>query len=277
MNTLSHTAALLSAPPKVTVVTIVLNAVDVIERTLKSVIGQDYPNLEYIVVDGMSTDGTLELIQKYSSRIDTLVSGKDGGIYQAMNKGAAMASGEWLLFMNGGDVFAGPDVISRTFANCDHAKIDFIYGDMIITHEGRRVIRIAPDALTLKDNNRFSHQSTFIRTNLQNEYSFDISEKIAADYDLYLRLFKAGKMFKHVDVVVSEFFTGGLSDRPPEETIRLQHRVYKKHFPRGDIFLYFKLTVLGAKKLAKMLIPARVWAELKRLRSRGKLLSSSEY
>lgn len=272
----SKTTALLSAHPKVTVVTIVLNAAEVIERTVKSVVGQDYPNLEYIVVDGLSTDGTFELIQKYRSGIDKLVSEKDGGIYQAMNKGAAMASGEWILFMNGGDLFVEPDVISRTFASCDHTAFDAIYGDGVFTHEGRRYIGRAPDVATLHDGNGFSHQSTFIRTALQNEYAFDVNEKIAADYDLFLRLRKAGKVFRHVDVLVSEFFTGGFSERPPEETIRLRHRVYKKHFPRHDIVLHYKLARLAAKKVVRALIPTQAWEGFKRLRDSRKLLPGAE-
>jgi glycosyltransferase involved in cell wall biosynthesis len=259
----------------VTVITIVLNAVEVIERTLRSVTGQDYPNLEYIVVDGLSTDGTLDLIEKYRNDITALVSGKDGGIYPAMNKGADMATGEWILYMNGGDVFMGNDVITRTFAGRDWASVDVIYGDGVFTHEGVRVVARAPDAVTLHDGNDFSHQSTFIRAALQKEYRFDVNERVAADYDLFLRLYKAGKVFRRVDVVASEFFTGGFSNLPPAETIRLRHRVYKKHLPRSDLVLYFRLFRLAAKVLVRSLVPASAWEGLKRLRNRGKTLPQS--
>jgi glycosyltransferase involved in cell wall biosynthesis len=265
----------LAGLPKVTVITIVLNAADVIERTLKSVIAQDYPYLEYLVVDGKSTDGTLELVQQYRHGITTLVSEKDGGVYQAMNKGADMASGEFILYMNGGDVFVAPDAITRTFAACDWARCDVIYGDGVFTHEGRRLAGRAPDRVTLHDGNGFSHQSTFMRATLQKEYGFDVTERVAADYDLFLRLYKAGKVFRRVDVVVSEFFTGGLSTLPEAETIRLRHRVYKKHLPRSDMVLHFRLARLAAKTVVRALVPTRAWEGLKNFRDRRKVLQQS--
>src|SRR5258707_957655 len=101
--------------PKVTVVTVVLNAVDVLDRTVRSVVDQDYPDLEYVVVDGQSTDGTLTLLHDYRDRIHQFVSERDGGIYEAMNKGAALATGDWVLFMNAGDLFVEKDVVTRAF------------------------------------------------------------------------------------------------------------------------------------------------------------------
>ena len=258
--------------PRVTVITIVLNAVEVIDRTLASVVAQDYPNLEYIVVDGLSTDGTLDVIERYRSRITLLVSEKDGGIYQAMNKGAALATGEWILFMNGGDRFVGKDAITQAFASCNWQACDVIFGDGIFSHQGYRVVERAPDVVTLRDGNGFSHQSTFVRAELQKAYGFDVSERVAADYDLFLRLYAAGKVFTHVDVVVSEFFSGGFSNLPPAQTIRLRHRVYKKHLARSDLVLYGRLARLGIKQAIKTLLPTRTWQELKRLRSRGKVL-----
>ncbi|MEO8003694.1 MAG: glycosyltransferase family 2 protein [Betaproteobacteria bacterium] len=259
--------------PTVSVITVVLNAVAVIERTLQSVVSQDYPHLEYIVVDGGSTDGTEKLIGQYSHRISRWVSEKDGGIYEAMNKGAAMASGEWILFMNGGDVFAKSDVIARTFSGLAWKEADVIYGDGVICHEGYRIVERAPDHITLTDGNGFSHQSSFMRTELQKQYGFDVTERIAADYDLFLRLYKDGKVFRRADVVISEFFTGGFSNLPPGQTIRLRHRVYTKHFSRAWWILYLRLARLAAKNAARGLIPAAAWERLKRLRDRNRFLS----
>lgn len=261
--------------PKVTVITIVLNAVRVIERTLKSVIAQDYPNLEYIVVDGRSSDGTLELIQKYKHGISTLISEPDGGIYEAMNKGAALAKGEWILFMNAGDLFVENDVITRTFAGCNWSECDVIYGDGIFSSDEYRLVERAPDRVTLTDGNGFSHQSTFVRATLQKEYGFDVSERVAADYDFFLRLYKANKVFRRVDVVISEFFIGGFSTLAPMETIGLRHRVYKKHLPRSDLVLYFRLAVRMIKIAGKAIVPLKAWNAVKRFRVRGKMLPES--
>lgn len=261
--------------PKVTVIMIVLNAVRVIERTLKSVIAQDYPNLEYIVVDGRSSDGTLELIQQYKHGISTLISEPDGGIYEAMNKGASLAKGEWILFMNAGDLFVENDVITRTFAGCNGSECDVIYGDGIFSSDEYRLVERAPDRVTLTDGNGFSHQSTFVRATLQKAYGFDVSERVAADYDLFLRLYKAYKVFRRVDVVISEFFIGGFSTLSPMETIRLRHRVYKKHLPRSDLVLYFRLAVRMIKIAGKAIVPLKAWNAVKRFRVRGKMLPKS--
>lgn len=260
--------------PKVTVITVVLNAVDVLDRTVRSVIAQDYPDLEYIVVDGRSTDGTLEMLKGFGDAIDTLVSERDGGIYEAMNKGVSLASGDWVVFMNAGDLFVENDAVKRAFSACHWQECDVIYGDGIVNYKGYRIFQRAPQRVTLTDGNGFSHQSTFVRVALQKQYGFDVSERIAADYDLFLRLLKANKVFRHVDVVVSEFFTGGFSDLPLLETIRLRHRVYKKHFPRSDIVLYFRLAMRWSTTTARTMVPEKLWEALKRRRDRGKLLSA---
>lgn len=257
--------------PRVTVVTVVLNQGDVIERTLRSVVEQDYPNLEYIVVDGLSVDGTLDIVRRYESRITQWVSGKDGGPYGGMNRGALLATGEWIIFMNGGDLFVERDVVTRVFANRDVSVTDVIYGDGIVCGEGYRALERTAAVATLADGNGFSHQASFVRTALQQQFGFDVSEKVAADYDLFLRLRKAGRVFVHVDVVICEFFLGGVSTLRRDETIRLRHRVYKKHFSRSELVLYYRLGVLAAKVGARALVPLSVWESLKRICNRGKI------
>ena len=102
---------------KISIITVVYNDVEHIEETIKSVISQDYQNIEYLVIDGNSTDGTLEICKKYSESISRIVSESDTGIYNAMNKGVKLASGEWLFFLNSGDVFYDEKVISNIFKN----------------------------------------------------------------------------------------------------------------------------------------------------------------
>lgn len=266
------TAAPQATLPKVTVITVVLNAVDLIERTLQSVINQDYPNLEYIIVDGLSTDGTLDVVAKYSDGITQMVSGKDGGIYQAMNKGAGLATGEWILFQNAGDFFVDNGVISRSFQSCDWEKCDVIYGDSIYVYEDYRWVEYAVPQATMEDGLGFCHQSCFVRTALQKEYGLDATERVAADYDLGLRLLKAGKVFKKVDVLITEFLTGGYSALAPQDTVRLRHRVYTKYFPRSKLVMYAKLSRLAVKHGLKAVFPSKAWGALKRLRDRGRAL-----
>src|ERR1700761_6569563 len=109
--------------PKLRVITIVYNNAAHSERTILSVLNQTYPNIEYIIVDGLSTDGTLEIIKKYSNKIARLISGKDAGIYDAMNKGLSAATGDYVLFMNSGDELYSANTISDVFATADDADI----------------------------------------------------------------------------------------------------------------------------------------------------------
>ena len=263
MNISLNESSTREALPKVTIITVVLNAASVVERTLISVLAQDYPNLEYLVVDGQSTDGTLSIIEKYSHGITRWISEKDSGIYDAMNKAANLASGEWVIFMNAGDLFVANDVISRAVSSCKWAECDVIYGDTIYTFNEYRILKRAPDIVTLSDGIGFSHQSCFVKTALQKEYGFDLNEHVAADYDLFLRLHKAGKVFRRVDVVMSAFFFGGFSNRPRMEVILMRHRIYTKYYSRSKVALYIVLIKQVIKSMVRSVIPKKTWEQMK--------------
>ena len=121
---------------RVTVVTVTFNAEDCIEDTILSVINQSYKNIEYIVVDGLSTDGTLDVVRRYADRIDTWMSEKDLGIYDAMNKAIDIASGDWIVFMNAGDSFYNNDVIKDVFENVPEGA-ELVYGHHAWKHNGK--------------------------------------------------------------------------------------------------------------------------------------------
>ena len=120
--------------PLVSVVTVSYNAVDCIERTMQSVFGQTYANIEYIVIDGGSNDGTVGIIQKYASRIDYWISEKDRGIYDAMNKGIRQARGEWISFINCGDEYCGSNVLEEVFHSAIENRTGVIYGNIMFKY-----------------------------------------------------------------------------------------------------------------------------------------------
>lgn len=131
----AHAVKVSSKQPLISVVTVVFNDIENLQRTIESIASQTYQNVEHIVIDGGSIDGTLEII-KANLSIDYWLSEKDGGIYDAMNKGVKVATGEWINFMNSGDVFFSDSVLSDVFNNVDLGVSDLIYGDVEIDYGG---------------------------------------------------------------------------------------------------------------------------------------------
>lgn len=197
---------------RLTVVTVCYNASSVIAKTLESVIGQTYPNIEYIIIDGGSTDGTQDIIKKYLGNISCFISEPDNGTYDAMNKAIARASGEWISFINAGDYYFQSSTISEVFANKIDENIDFIYGDYVWKSKDYEV-KIPSRPLDLMwQKISFSHQSLITRTRLMKEKKFDLSFDIASDYNFYFSSYMNGSKFHKLDFPISVFIEGGLSD-----------------------------------------------------------------
>ena len=188
--------------PKISIITVAYNAVDTIEETILSVINQTYSNIEYIIIDGGSIDGTIDIIKKYSDNISYWISEPDKGIYDAMNKGINIATGEWINFMNAGDIFYNFNTlvdifeINRTFA-------DVVYGDRISKCSfGEFYHKV--DTLD-KFNKYFPifHQSTFIKTKILKNNKFDLKYKICADYNQLYQLYKQNYTFHYLPISIS--------------------------------------------------------------------------
>jgi glycosyltransferase involved in cell wall biosynthesis len=217
--------------PKISVVTINLNRRAELEATIKSVVAQSYPNIEYVVVDGGSNDGSVELIKEWSSRINHWISEADAGIYDAMNKGVRVATGQWVIFMNAGDRFHDESVVADIFAE-PRDDAELIYGHSLLWYprEGieRFVAAESPSVLPLRMN--CSHQSLFARRTvlLRRPLSVDL---LAADYEFLARMHSEGARFKAVDRVVSVCANGGISD---------MNRV-QSHFQRWKIATQYGL------------------------------------
>lgn len=179
---------------KVSVVTVTFNCADSFARTAESVLSQDYPLMEYIVVDGASTDGTLDIIGLYKDRIDVLVSEKDYGVYDAMNKAISLASGNWIIFMNAGDTFASQSVVSTVFKDNQTGK-KVIYGNTVYLNEdGSKTMHNTPDIAhfekALMMYQPYCHQSVFYNIDDKKDCIYDLRFRICADYDVALRYYK---------------------------------------------------------------------------------------
>lgn len=206
---------------KVSVITVVRNAVDKIEPTLLSVLGQDYPNVEYIVVDGDSSDGTLDVIRRYRDRISVLVSEPDDGIYDAINKGIMLATGDWIGIMNAGDSFAAKDTLSQIFgADGEIRGCDVVYGDAIgVDGNVELPVDGANDITALETGPCYRHGASFVRSATHRRYPFDLSLKsqlgFALDYEQIYRMYRAGAVFRKVALPVMRYELRGASTVSP--------------------------------------------------------------
>lgn len=219
--------------PRLSIITVVYNNVKDIERTMLSVIEQTYTNIEYIVVDGFSTDGTLEIIQQYYTRITTLISEKDKGIYDAMNKGLAVATGDYVLFMNSGDELFAPDTVKHVFASA--ANADIYYGETEMIDEqgnslGRRRHQ-APEQFTWKDfkyGMSISHQAIYIKRALVKPY--DSKYQLSADIDWILQAAKQAKQIVNVNRYVAKYLVGGLSKTKHLQSLLERFTIMREHY-----------------------------------------------
>lgn len=180
--------------PKVSIITVVLNGVETIEGTIKSVLSQDYKGIEYIIVDGGSTDGTLDILKKYHDRIQKYISEPDDGIYNAMNKGVRLSSGDIVATLNGNDVYANRSIVGEMIDFIENRSLDAAYGDLVYVDKGdlEKVTRVWRPGEYKKGAFRYGwvipHPTFFCRKQIFEKYGY-LNEKfqVAADFELLLR------------------------------------------------------------------------------------------
>lgn len=242
--------------PLISVVTVSYNAISTIEATLLSVIGQSFEDFEYLIIDGGSSDGTLDVIQKYSRHIDCLVSESDRGIYDGMNKAIRKAKGQWILFINCGDVFADSNVLQSLESSLRNPSVGVVYGDTIYqTTVGRYLLY--PDSLSAMDFHLpFCHQSCLVRTELIRETPFDLSYRYVADYDLFYRLYQRGVSFhyEHLPIAVYDSTDGFTATN--RTSCMLEHFKVNQRHPSLGFIVRLKLTNFLFKLLPVFFINA---------------------
>lgn len=202
--------------PKLSVITIVYNNAIAIERTMLSVLNQTYANIEYIVIDGASTDGTKEIVQKYGERLAQFISEPDKGIYDAMNKGLALATGDYVLFMNSGDEIYAPETVAEVFASAPSG--DIYYGETEMFDEnweslGQRRHR-APEHFdwhSFKFGMNVSHQAIYIKRSLTEP--FNLTYKYSSDIDWIIKAAKKSSNIVNTHLYVAKYLVGGISKK----------------------------------------------------------------
>ena len=236
--------------PEVSIITVVRNDASGLERTIDSVAAQDYPHREYVIVDGASTDGTPEVLRRRTAEVTRWISEPDSGIFQAMNKGARMARGEYLCFMNAGDRFASPAALSAIFN--PPPRTELLWGDCIIESargveydSAREVLRRLHRQMTV------CHQSLFVRRAALLQRPFDETFRIAADYDFLCERLLAGAAWEYRAVPVSRINDTGASARIFRTSIREKRGVSLARFPKKRVTVMAYYSVLSLYMNAK--------------------------
>lgn len=201
--------------PKVSIVTVVYNGAATLERTIQSVLGQDFPDIEYIIVDGGSNDGTLDIIRAYEDRLAYWSSAKDKGIYDAMNKGISLCTGEWVGMINADDAYAEGAVRRAVEAGDGRPGINIVHGDILIHYPngGSKVKHAKRSGFLLKYWEMvLNHPSFFVRRSYYQGRPFDPAFRVGGDHHWTLRAWREDPgQFLYIPQVQAHFAAGGAS------------------------------------------------------------------
>ena len=216
----------MSQTPLFSIITVTYNAAAVLPATLQSVAEQTCKEYEYIVVDGASTDNTLELVHR-SGMSPRIICERDKGIYDAMNKGMKIARGTYLIFMNAGDTFADSHVLSNIALYADDEKYDVLYGDIFTTKNGELKLKTASEPCN-KQRMYFCHQAAFVKTSILKATPFNTKFKMSADLFFFKHCRLLGYHFLHVPVTVAVYDSRGISNTQRIKGLQENIRIVKE-------------------------------------------------
>ena len=257
---------------KLSIITVVRNAKELFLQTLESVKNQTYQNIEYVVIDGNSSDGTKQLIEENQEFITTWISEKDKSLYDAMNKGLKLCTGDFVWFLHAGDTIPTPQTLENTINDVlnketDFQKIDFIYGKVKIKHLDNSFTdyhKIAPTEKQLAklgyknflEGMVICHQAMLVRREIAPLYDLDF--RLAGDIDWSIRLFKEIEKrktnkqeirVKQTEIVIAHFLAGGISTSQKKKSLQERFKIFQKHIGfLGAVWQHF---IIFGKRLFK--------------------------
>lgn len=248
--------------PLITIITVTYNAIETIEDTILSIKNQTYPNIEYIIIDGGSTDGTQNIINKHKEFVDFFISEPDKGIYDAMNKGISYAKGEWINFMNSGDKLYSSDTLSNLFNREIKNNILVLYGDVCFTFEKGRYFIPASPIDNIEYKLPFCHQSTFVRSSYLKINLFNLKFKVSSDYNLFYNIYKNNKdAFLYVSIIIAIYnFDFGFSVKNNLTCLK-EYKIINGNSARHSEYGYY---VTFIKEYIKGVLPKKISNYLKR-------------
>ncbi len=210
---------------KISIISPIFNCANNIEKSIQSVLNQTYKNIEYIIIDGGSTDGTTEIIKKYETYIAYWCSEKDTGIYDAMNKGISKSSGDWLYFLGSDDYLINSQVLYN-ISNYFNTEFKVVFGDVILPN--KTVIKSKFSLNTLL-NNTICHQGAFYSKELFINWRYNIKFKIMGDYELNLIIYLKKLKVKRVNMIIAFYSTNGISSKLLNEGFMETNKIRSKH------------------------------------------------
>lgn len=241
--------------PLISIITVSFNALSTIENTVNSIINQNYSNIEYIIIDGGSTDGTIDIIKKYAQNITYWISEPDKGIYDAMNKAIKLAKGEWINFMNCGDSFYCEDTIEQVIEYISkNRNVDIIYGNVIINSNIGKYMILPENLRNISIHLPFCHQSTFVKTSIAQKYLFDLQYKFVADYNFFYCIYKKGYTFLYINIPIANYQTGeGFTSNHMYQCILEEYKVGNRFFSKTTNWKY-KIKFFLIKNLPQIIV-----------------------
>lgn len=223
--------------PKFSVITVCYNAQATLEDTIQSVIAQTYHHVEYIIVDGASKDRTLSIINRYRDRITTVVSEPDKGLYDAMNKGLRLATGDYVCFLNAGDSFHEDDTLQQMVHTLRELTElpDVLYGETTLVDAEGHFVRMrrlqAPEHLTwhsFRQGMLVCHQAFFAKRTLAEPY--DLRYRFSADFDWCIRIMKKSKVLHNTHLTLIDYLEEGMTTRNHKASLHERFRIMAKHY-----------------------------------------------
>ncbi len=230
--------------PKFSIITVTYNAEAVVENTVLSVISQTYHQVEYILVDGASKDRTMEIIERYRDRIHTIISEPDKGLYDAMNKGIGLATGDYLCFLNAGDSFHEDSTLHKMVHSLRNGELpDVLYGQTALVDGQGHFVRMrrltAPEVLTWKSFKQgmlVCHQAFFAKRSLAEPY--DLRYRFSADFDWCIRVMKQAHTLHNTHLTLIDYLEEGMTTQNRKASLKERFRIMARHYGWGSTIAY---------------------------------------
>lgn len=237
---------------KLSVITITWNAAATLEQTLRSVREQSWPHIEHLIIDGGSDDGTLELIGRYAHEQLRWVSEPDRGLYDAMNKGAAMAKGDYLCFLNAGDTFFAADTVEKMMLTFEDASApDILYGETAIVDDAGTFLHMrrlkAPEKLNWKSFRQgmvVCHQAFIVKRELFEPYN--LAYRFSSDFDWSIRMMKKATSIHNTRLTLINYLNEGMTTRNRKASLKERYRIMARHYGQLSTFLHHLWFVVRA-------------------------------